>query len=115
MDVQVSVAGPDSTGETVALAKWLRGHRELQGRVRAIPRPPTDSELGGALDVLSVALGSGGAVAALAHSLAVWLTSRKADVKLIVKRDGRSVELSALRVADAEALIKQILEADDGS
>ena len=62
------------------------------------------------LDVLMVALGSGGAGTALATSLATWLSQpRRADVTLTVTaEDGRHIELDARRVRDPAVLLREI-------
>lgn len=109
MDVWLRVAGPDEIGDTVSLIAWLRNERDLQGAVRVVPRLAADGEMGGAFEMLSVALGSGGAGVALAHSLSIWIAGRRADVKLTVTARGRTVELDARRVPDAQSLIREVL------
>lgn len=58
------------------------------------------------LDVLVVALGSGGAGAVLATSVSTWLSQpRRADVKLTVTaEDGRHIGLDARRVRNPVVL-----------
>lgn len=60
--------------------------------------------------MLVVALGSGGAGAALATSVSTWLSQpRRTDVKLTVTaEDGRHIELDAHRVRDPAVLLRQI-------
>ncbi len=66
--------------------------------------------MGGVLDVLMVALGSGGAVAALATSVSTWLSQpRRADVKLTVTAEsGRHIELDARRIRDPAVLLREV-------
>lgn len=66
--------------------------------------------MGGVLDVLVVALGSGGAVAALASSVSTWLSQPcRADVTLTVTgQDGRHIELDARRVRDPAVLLREV-------
>ena len=68
--LQVS-AGPDVETEThlVALRDWLAAEEALRGRVELLARTPQPGQMGAALDVLAVALGSGGAGAVLARSV----------------------------------------------
>ena len=66
--------------------------------------------MGGVLDVLVVALGSGGAGAVLATSVSTWLSQpRRADVKLTVTaEDGRHIELDARRIRDPAVLLREV-------
>lgn len=95
--------------ELTALADWLRQERALRGAVRLVARPPRPGELGGAFELITVALGAGGVGAALAESLSVWLGNRRSDVKVSVSVGDRTVEVEASRVADAPALIREVL------
>jgi Effector Associated Constant Component 1 len=64
----------------------------------------------GVLDLLEVALGSGGAGAVLATSVSSWLSQpRRADVTLTVTaEDGRHIELDARRVRDPAVLLREV-------
>lgn len=110
MHAEIRVAGGDEAAEVVALAGWLRGERGLTGAVslgRGSSRPES---LSSAVDVISVALGSGGAGVALAQSLTAWLRSRRPDVKLTVTTgDGRSVQVEAGTVADPLPLLLEVV------
>ncbi|WP_425414609.1 effector-associated constant component EACC1, partial [Pseudonocardia spinosispora] len=59
--------------EQASLGAWLRRQDELVGRIRPIPRPPAPEDMGSLFDVLAVAVGTGGTLTVLAHSLEVWL------------------------------------------
>jgi len=76
VDAQITVAD-GGTEEYPALLNWLRGERALAGRLRLARTPSRDGELGGAFDMLTVALGSGGAAVALANCLTTWIKSRQ--------------------------------------
>ncbi len=80
--------------------------------MRSVQRPPGEGELGGAFDLLAVALGSGGAGAALVRSLTVWLQTRRPDVVITVTSPTGSVTLDANRIKDASVLplLEQVLE-----
>lgn len=113
MEAVIGIDAEDQPGEITALAAWLEADRDFAGRVNIVLEQGGKQALGGAFELLSVALGSGGMGAALAQSLTAWLASRRSDVKLTVTADDRTVRLDAHRVADAEALISQVLGEDD--
>ena len=103
MDVTVSAPGQD----VHALRRWLLDEDLLRGRVSLLDGTPRPGHLGTATDMLSVALGSGGAVTALSYALVAWVRQRSGDVRVVVKRpDGSGVEVSAerLRGLDAQAV-----------
>ncbi|GGX55252.1 hypothetical protein GCM10010341_90220 [Streptomyces noursei] len=64
--------------------------------------------MGGALDALGVAVGSGGTGVALANCLTTWTAQRRADLRIKVSaQDGRTVEVDAKRV-DPQTLARDI-------
>jgi hypothetical protein len=72
--------------------------------------------MGGALDVLVVALGSGGAGAVLAQTLVAWLSGRRADVTVTVREpDGREVIVDVRRAADPHAVVGEVTALLDAS
>lgn len=113
MEVFIQISGGDAREEVTALRAWLARERELQGKVRLVPATIGPEDLGGLVDVLSVALGSGGAGVALTHSLNAWLASRRSDVRLTVKSRGREVVLDAQRVKDVPALLREVLDGSE--
>jgi hypothetical protein len=115
MEAQIHVAGGDGVAEFAALWEWLRGDRALAGALRPVRQPPHEGELGGALDVLVVALGSGGAGVALAKALPVWLRTRRSDVTITVTSPTGRITLDAQRVRDAAVvpLLQEVLRDRD--
>jgi membrane-associated two-gene conflict system component 1 (EACC1) len=111
MDVRLLAEGADPVGGLEELASWLGREPELRGRVGPELAAPAAGELGAAAEVLVAALGSGGAVSALAVSLRGFLSRpRRSDVRVIVEGpDGRRVTLDARRVGDVESLVRQVL------
>lgn len=114
--VQIKIDGSDDIGELVALHDWLRGEAELRALVKLKRGAAGSEELGPVLDVVTVAVGSGGVAAVLAQSLPTWIRSRRPAVKLtITMQSGRTLELEAADAADAEQLITDLLrQVDDG-
>ncbi|MFF9585549.1 hypothetical protein [Streptomyces achromogenes] len=100
-----------------SLADWLRHEDGLRGRVRPFRPSPAPGQMGGALDALAVAVGSGGMGAVLANCLSTWISQRRSDVRITVStRDGRTVEVDGKGV-DPQALtrdIERLLNSDEG-
>lgn len=113
VDALIGVDGGDQAAELIALAGWLRGERQLQGAVQLVRGGSGDTGLGGGLDVLSVAVGSGGVGVALAQSLAAWLRTRRSDVKVTITANGRTVEVDARQVLDVTTVINMMLGAGE--
>ncbi|NRQ39584.1 hypothetical protein HII36_48315, partial [Nonomuraea sp. NN258] len=107
---ELRISEGDALGELAALTGWLKEQRELQGRIRSAGRMPGATELGGAAEWLTIALGSGGAGLALARALSVWLTNRHSDVSITVTTPAGTVTVEAKRTGDALPLLRQVLD-----
>lgn len=116
MDLQIRIDG-GAVDDYIALVDWLNGDRDFRGRVRQVTGPPVHGALGGDwVEMLTVAVGSGGLGVALTNSLNKWLETRSAGLvaKVTVTANGRTVRLRA-RDANAEAmrLLGEILHDTD--
>jgi hypothetical protein len=109
MDAQIWMTD-GAGGELAALGEWLQGEDELRGRVRAVPRRIGETELGPVTELLTVALGAGGAGTVLASSLKTWLLTRRTTAKVTVEHGGRSVTLDVETVGEVGPLLEQILK-----
>lgn len=79
-----------------SLADWLNSEEVLRGRVHPVRRTPEPGELGAAVELLTVALGSGGAGAVLVRSISAWLSQRRSEVSVSLKdADGREFRFSS--------------------
>ncbi|MYU66803.1 MULTISPECIES: effector-associated constant component EACC1 [unclassified Streptomyces] len=110
MDVRLDAEGPEAADLLRSLHGWLRDDQSLRGRLGLRERPPDPGALGPVLDAVVVALGPGGAATALATGVIAWLRGRRGEVRMkVTLEDGRSLELTARRVAglDATALRQQ--------
>jgi len=118
VDVQISIVGDDRLEGLESLSDWLRGEPDLAGRVRPVGTTPSPGELGSAMDALTVALGSGGALSVLATSLKVWLSQpRRTNLRLRINNaDGASVELDVDRIAAGklEGVLREALRGAEG-
>ncbi|MBF6332037.1 effector-associated constant component EACC1 [Nocardia transvalensis] len=105
----------DRTEEVLALYEWLRREPEFRGRVRLLGGGPEPGEMGAVTDILLVALGGGGALTMLASSLKVFFAQpRRSDLEITIETpEGRRISVTAERVADPEALVRQVLEHGD--
>ncbi|MEU2585245.1 hypothetical protein ABZ612_20250 [Streptomyces avermitilis] len=115
MELEIRLPAGGSAEEFTSLLQWLRSERDLQGRVSAKRQAPQQEELGGAFELISVAVGSGGIATACVTSLASWLSSRRTEQSVSVTVDGKSVEIvrnGTRPVEEAELLrlIKQTLD-----
>jgi membrane-associated two-gene conflict system component 1 (EACC1) len=99
----------DPEGATLSLRNWLDGEDSLRGRVTMDEVPIGEGEMGAVSDVSMVALGSGGAGAVLATSLATWIRQLRSDVSVRIQRGETSVELHAARVQDESKLLEQLV------
>jgi Effector Associated Constant Component 1 len=105
--------------ELESLHGWLSNRPELRGAV-ALGAPARDpEEMGWLSDVVTAAVGNGGAVAALAGSLATWLVSRRSHVRIkVTGPDGRSTEVDVKQAkgnqAGVEAMLRKVLEEHAG-
>lgn len=93
-----SLCGPakGATSQKLALFGTGSSKRPLVGliTVGALDQPP--GHMGAVVDTVQVAAGSGGALAVLAGSVAVWLKTRQQHIKLILKRpDGYELTVDA--------------------
>lgn len=104
------VTGRDPQAELSSLRDWLAREDQLRGHVATEQPAVAPDEMGALVDVLSVAVGAGGAVTVLANSISVWLTQRHSDVTIeVTSENGRSVVVDAKRVRDAAGLVEQTL------
>ncbi|WP_405578389.1 hypothetical protein [Streptomyces sp. NBC_01092] len=110
--MRIAVVGGD--GEDLSsLYEWLTGEDELRGLVRVGRRPIGETELGSAVELLTVALGAGGAGSVLSASLITWLKTRRTSAKITVETADRSISLEIDTVSDAMPLLEQVLRAGD--
>jgi hypothetical protein len=108
-ELRLTVAGEASQEHLRGLRDWLAHEEALRGRLELRGDAPSPGHMGAALDVLVVALGSGGAGAVLARSVTTWLVQRRVDVKVTVKSpDGGHLEVDVKRAADPERVIAEL-------
>ncbi|WBB53309.1 hypothetical protein [Verrucosispora sp. WMMD573] len=89
-----------------SLADWLQRTDDFRGRVRTVPRQTGPEDMGSAMEILSVALGSGGAGAVLAGALSTWLQTRRAriSVEFVESDTGETVRRVEVEANNAESV-----------
>lgn len=109
MEARLEVIGSSDMQEELGrLRQWLSDEAEFRGRVRVEQAPLQAGQMGGVVEALTVALGSGGALAVLASSVTVWLQQRRSELTVkIVNSDGSSQEITASGPA-AETLAAKV-------
>ncbi|MEV5573909.1 hypothetical protein AB0L06_28045 [Spirillospora sp. NPDC052269] len=113
MDVSVVVGRADTGDQLRSLREWLTGDQMLRGRVDGRESPPEPGTMGPTLDALVVAVAPGGAATAFATGVIAWLCRRRGEVEIkVTVPDGRSLELTAKRVADLDPVALRQLVAD---
>lgn len=107
-ELQLTIQGSD-VETLLALRDWLAAEDVMRGRLQLRRRPVAVGQMGGALDMLVVALGSGGAGAVLAESLSTWLSQRRTDVIVTVSDSrGRKLTLDVKRARDPQTVIREM-------
>lgn len=76
------------------LGTWLLEERDLRGGVTYVHEVVPEGAMGAVVEGVQVALGSGGAVAALAGVVIAWLRTRPGEVILKIKRGTDEIELT---------------------
>ncbi|MEU8137353.1 effector-associated constant component EACC1 [Streptodolium elevatio] len=117
MESRLMVEGSEGPESVADLRDWLGDEDLLHGRVRVPVYAPRPGDMGAWSDTLLVAVGTGGAVTALARSLAVYLRQpRRRTVRVkVVAPDGSRTELTvqhARNVAEVEQLLRTALHSD---
>jgi hypothetical protein len=112
MDARIRITG-GAAEDLRALYTWLNDEDALRGRVRTVSQPIGAQDLGSLPELLTVALGAGGAGTVLASSLKTWLQTRRTSVKITVESAGRTVTLNLQTVGEVAPLIEQVLQAGD--
>ncbi|WP_340377277.1 hypothetical protein U5640_20830 [Streptomyces sp. SS7] len=114
-EIQLSLGGQDidvlnDTDQLRSLRTWLMLEDPLRGAVTLPAAAPEPGHMGGVVDVLTVAVGSGGAAAVLARSLTTWLIQRRTDVTVtLTGEDGRQVKVDVRRARHPEAVIREVV------
>lgn len=113
MQFDITISSDRPVDDLISLSQWLRRERELAGSVTQVRHHPAEEELGGAIDAISVALGSGGAISAFVATLRVWLQNRP-KTKIKIARGKYIIEVDTGRVKDLSSLLAQLNEINSG-
>jgi hypothetical protein len=95
-----------------SLREWLVDEPDMRGSKVTLAVPEfAPGHMGAVSDVLVVALGSGGAGAALVASLSAWLQTRVTTVKMRMRSAEGEVEIEATTARDPAALVERLAKA----
>ncbi|MFF4890454.1 effector-associated constant component EACC1 [Micromonospora chersina] len=99
--------------ELASLYSWLQYDEEFRGRVKPVTARLKPGDMGGVTEVLTVALGGGGAVAALGAALNGWLSARRARISVEITNGDRTrrVEIDSANASTASQLLREAFEA----
>ncbi|MFF8670703.1 hypothetical protein [Streptomyces sp. NPDC015242] len=118
VEAQISVTELDERKQLESLDSWLRLDSAFRGRTR-LSGTPSEGDLGTAVELLAVAIGSGGVISVLATSLSTWLQQpKKADIILkVTGPNGTTVEIDAKRATPQEVteLLNKTLGTEEGA
>jgi hypothetical protein len=86
----------DDVAAVSALRQWLSDEPEFRGRITAGDAEMSDGDMGAVVDVLVVAVGSGGALTMLVNSISAWLRQRRSEVEVeLTTSTGETVRIKA--------------------
>ncbi|MGW0836630.1 effector-associated constant component EACC1 [Streptomyces prunicolor] len=118
IEVQISATELDERKQLESLENWLRLDSNFRGRT-SLSGTPSEGDLGTAVELLAVAIGSGGVISVLATSLSTWIQQpKKSDITLkVTGPTGKTVEIDAKRATPQEVneLLIKALEASQGA
>ena len=115
--VHAEIALGDNTADELAsLYSWLQHDDELRGRVKTVPADLKPGDMGGVTETLTVALGSGGAVAALGGTLNAWIAARRTKVSVEITNGARTcrVEIDTANAGVAAELLQEAFASTGG-
>ncbi|KIA61331.1 effector-associated constant component EACC1 [Nocardia vulneris] len=110
---QLTIRTNGGADELVQLLQWFNGEDELRGRVRLPQNQIRPGEMGNIYDVLVVAVGAGGIAPALASSLTTWLSNRRSDITVTLRRDDNTeitVDAKRVRTPEIAEALRRMLE-----
>jgi hypothetical protein len=113
--MDLAIISDGSAAELDDLREWLHHEPEFRAEITVVENRPRSGELGPITDALSIAVGSGGALTALATSLRAYFAQpKRADLRVTIRSgDGRSFVLDAKRVEHVEALLRTVVDQVD--
>ncbi|MCO1575215.1 hypothetical protein M8C13_05505 [Crossiella sp. SN42] len=108
-ELWLTAASARAGDQLLDLYTWLGNEDDLRGRLALRTRSVKPGEMGGVLDVLTVAVASIGAGSLLAQSVLTWLAHQRSDVVITVSTpEGQQVIIDVRRSLDPAALIREI-------
>ncbi|WP_024806583.1 hypothetical protein [Nocardia sp. BMG51109] len=107
MQLNITAGSDTPVDDLLSLGQWLQRERELAGAVKEVRSTPTEEELGGAIELLSVVVESGDVLTALVSTLGIWLQHRP-RTKLTITRGDQMIEIDTNSVRQLSALLDKV-------
>lgn len=111
-EAQISIVD-GALADLESLCDWLTQEPALMSRVKLSGPAPRESELGAVPEILTIAVGAGGAISILASALKAWiLLPRRTDACIRVEGpEGRAVQIDVKRINETRVddLLRQAL------
>ncbi|MGV9270046.1 effector-associated constant component EACC1 [Kitasatospora sp. NPDC003701] len=114
MDITITLAAQEGGPASQLLAESL--HRSLlnndaartHARPQLLRQPPAPGQLGTAMDIIQLVLGTGFSAASLGVSIAQWRSTKSPTVTVTVERDGASVTVTGADAAAVEEAVRRL-------
>ncbi|MFE2218074.1 hypothetical protein ACFW93_39930 [Streptomyces canus] len=107
MRMSVGIMGGERpSAEILSLRQALLSDPDLRSiDVETAPAASREGAMSSASELLVIAFGAGGMGATVVQALCAWLSGRRRDVRLVVSRGERSVEIDVARARDIDEVV----------
>ena len=109
----ISIAIPNESTGLRELGEWFREDDVLRGKISYEEKPIQPGQMGGMVEAIVIAVGSGGAATTLIRQFFIWLgkNGERYTAHLTLKdAKGREVNLDVNGVADSDAIARKAFE-----
>jgi hypothetical protein len=109
----ISIAIPDESLGLRELGEWFREDDTLRGKISYKEQPVKPGQMGGMIEAIIIAVGSGGAATTLIRQFFTWLrrSGDRHTVHLTLKDDtGREVHLDVNGLKDSDVIARKAFE-----
>lgn len=110
VSIHIHMTGPDADRELGSLYVWLQEEPEVRrhASVSLMSAEPRPSEMGTALEVIQLVVGSGFQALNLALAYAGWRATRPSRPQVIIECDGAKITLDDADPDTIQAIVRAI-------